>query len=228
MTTTTTDTTDARRPPAPMRLLFGTGSTSTTTDIALLVVRAALAWVFIYYGGEKLFGFSYGPGPHGIHQTTLYFANSAHLHPGKLFAYLGGIAEFFGGIAVALGFFTRLAGLALFADMAIAMITVTWAEGFNSVSTPPGYDLNIVVAALALIAIVMGAGRLSVDAVISRRLLPADRKNQPARLDSPIRVPTRAATSRSGNISQVAPGQLNHLADPAIKDRPAGGQGEPA
>ncbi|HLI00241.1 MAG TPA: DoxX family protein [Acidimicrobiales bacterium] len=214
-TTATTATSTFRRAPALLRLVLGTESTSTTTDAALAVVRAALAWVFIYYGGQKLFGFSYGPGPHGIHQTALYFAHGAHLQPGQLFAIVGGLVEFFGGVAMAVGFFTRLAGLALLGDMVMAVITVTWAQGFNSISTPPGYDLNIVVAALAVVAVLMGAGRLSVDAFITRRLFQTDPEPQ-------------ATTSRPRNIAQVAPSQLDHLAHPAIQDSPAGGQGEPA
>ncbi len=79
-------------------------------DWALLAARIALAWIFIYYGGGKLFGwFNRG----GIHGTALYFSQAAHLHPGGLFAVLGGLVEFGGALAMALGLFTRLAGLAL-------------------------------------------------------------------------------------------------------------------
>src|SRR5580658_9577747 len=95
------------------------------TDLALIAVRIALAWIFIYYGGGKLFGW-FDTSPSGIHQTSLFFAHTAHLHPGGFFAVLGGVIEFGGGIAVALGLGSRLAGLALFGDMVMAMITVTW------------------------------------------------------------------------------------------------------
>lgn len=167
--------TQLRRPnrsPGWAPLLFGTTSTGVATDVALVAIRIALAWVFIFYGGGKLFGWfpGSGSGPQGIHQTSQYFADVAHLHPGGFFAVLGGITEFGGGIAVALGLLSRLAGLALFADMVIAMITVTWATGFTSASTPPGYQLNVVLAVLALVVMFLGAGRLSVDAVITRRL----------------------------------------------------------
>jgi putative oxidoreductase len=133
-------------------------------------VRIVLAWVFIYYGAAKLFGSFGGAGPHGIHQTSLYMAHTAHLRPGGFFAVLAGLIEFGGGIAMALGFFTRPAGLALFGDMVVAMITVTWATGINSASSPPGYQLNIALAVLALAVALTGAGRFSVDAVIARRL----------------------------------------------------------
>ena len=48
-----------------------------------------------------------------------------------------GVTEFGGGIAMALGLCTRLAGLALFGDMVMAMITVTWATGINSTARLP-------------------------------------------------------------------------------------------
>ena len=146
----------------------GTRTPELPADLALVAVRTALAWIFIYYGGGKLFGWFGGP---GIHRTALYFSATAHLRPGGLFAVLGGVIELGGGIALALGLAARLAGLALFGDMVMAMITVTWATGINSVSSPPGYQLNVALAVLALVMMVFGAGRFSVDAVAERHLL---------------------------------------------------------
>jgi uncharacterized membrane protein YphA (DoxX/SURF4 family) len=54
--------------------------------------------------------------------------------------------------------------------MVMAMITVTWANGINSESLTPGYEFNMALAVLALVVVVFGAGRFSVDAVIERRL----------------------------------------------------------
>jgi putative oxidoreductase len=162
----------SRRRPESLRILFGTTPAGLSVDIALLVVRIALAWVFIYYGAAKLFGAFPGSGPHGIHQTALYMANSVHLRPGELFAVVAGVIEFGGGVAMALGLFTRLAGLALFGDMVMAMITVTWTTGINSSSSPPGYQLNLALAVLALAAALIGAGRFSIDALIARGLTP--------------------------------------------------------
>ena len=128
---------------SPRTLLATVVNTRTAApalDWAMLVARIALAWIFIYYGGGKLFGWFNGP---GIHGTALYFSQTAHLHPGGLFAVLGGLIEFGGGVALALGLFSRLAGVALFGDMVMAMITVTWATGINSRSNPPGYQLNL-------------------------------------------------------------------------------------
>ena len=59
-----------------------------------------------------------------------------------------------------LAFRERVAGLALLGDMVLAMITVTWATGINSISAPPGYQLfNLALAAMALAGALTGAGR---------------------------------------------------------------------
>jgi putative oxidoreductase len=156
-----------RRGRALISWIFSTRPHSRANDIALIAVRVALAWIFIYYGAGKLFGAFNGP---GLHQTALFFSNTAHLHPGGFFAVLGGIIEFGGAIAIAIGLVSRLAGLALFGDQVMAMITVTWMNGINSEKLPPGYEFNIALAVLALVIVFLGPGRVSLDAQIERRL----------------------------------------------------------
>jgi putative oxidoreductase len=152
---------------AALSTLFRTEPTTLARDVALVAVRIALAWIFIYYGAGKLFGAFNGL---GIHRTALYFAHTAHLRPGGLFAVLGGVIEFGGAIAIALGLGSRLAGLALFGDQVMAMITVTWANGIDPLTSNGGYEFNIALAVLALVVVALGAGRLSIDNVIGRRL----------------------------------------------------------
>ncbi len=157
-----------RRAGALMATVVRTRTAALSVDLALIAVRIALAWIFIYYGAAKLFGWFNGL---GIHGTALYFSNTAHLHPGGFFAVLGGVIEFGGAIALAFGLGSRLAGLALFGDMVMAMITITWANGINSEKLPAGYELNVALAVLALVIVLLGAGRFSVDALAERRVL---------------------------------------------------------
>lgn len=156
-----------RRGRALLTVLFSTRAAPIPTDIVLIAVRTVLAWIFIWYGAGKLFGAFSGP---GLHQTALFFSNTAHLRPGGFFAVLGGVIEFGGGIALVLGLGARIAGLALFGDMVMAMITVTWVNGINSESLTPGYDLNMALGVLALVVTVFGAGRFSIDALAERRV----------------------------------------------------------
>jgi putative oxidoreductase len=157
--------------PAWLAGLVSTRTPTLAADCGLLAVRIALAWIFIYYGGGKLFGWFNGP---GIHRTAIYFSETAHLHPGGFFAILGGLIELGGGVALALGLASRLAGAALFGDMVMAMITVTWSTGINSVTSPPGYQLNLALAVLALVMVIFGAGHFSVDAQLERRLVSTE------------------------------------------------------
>jgi putative oxidoreductase len=173
MATTTSVNAPARRsdrsvsPRAVVALVVATRTAALPASLGLLAARIALTWIFIYYGAGKLFGAFNGP---GLHRTALYMSNVAHLHPGGLFAVLGGLVEFSSAVALAFGFLSRLAGLALFGDMVLAMITVTWATGINSSAQPPGYQLNLALAVLALIVAIFGSGRFGLDALIERRL----------------------------------------------------------
>jgi len=151
-----------------MASLFQTQPSPTALDVAMVAIRIVLFWIFVYYGAGKLFGAFNGP---GIHNTAIFFADTAHLRPGTLFAILAGVIEFGGGIAAALGFASRLAGLALLGDQVVAMITVTWAGGIGSLEKG-GYEFNITLAAMAVAVVALGPGRLSVDHVIGRWLRP--------------------------------------------------------
>jgi len=155
---------------------FSTEPSVLGTDIAAVSVRIALVWIFTYYGAGKLFGAFNGP---GIHQTSLFMASTAHLHPGGLFAVVAGVIEFGGALALALGIASRLAALALLGDQVMAMVTVTWAHGLHS-STTAGYELNLALVAMALVIVGLGAGRPSLDALIGRRLRAGSDDDRPA------------------------------------------------
>jgi len=171
--TTTTTPSGATTAPSRSRVLlgalFGTHTAPLPADVALIATRIVLAWVFVYHGSRRLFGWFDGP---GLHDSAQYFANTAGLRPGTLFAVMGGSIEFFGGIALALGLLSRLAGAGLFVDMMMAIVTVTWANGINATGTKSGYELNLALGVLGLVVAMFGAGRLSIDALIARKLTP--------------------------------------------------------
>jgi putative oxidoreductase len=135
-------------------------------DAALLGVRLALAWLFIYHGAGTLFGAFGGA---GVHEASIFYGTVAHLHPATFFAVLGGSLEFFGGIAVGLGVFGRLGAAGLVGDMVGAMVTVTVGNGIVSSAPGGGYELTLALAALAFPVAVLGTGRFSLDAVVRSR-----------------------------------------------------------
>ena len=86
MVTTAATTTVPVRPSrthALLSVLFGTRTPALPADLCLLVVRLTLAFLFIYHGGRRLFGAFGGA---GLQQSADYFAQTAHLHPGMMFA----------------------------------------------------------------------------------------------------------------------------------------------
>jgi putative oxidoreductase len=135
----------------------------SSRDIALLAARVGLAWIFIYHGAGTLFG---AFGAAGLHAQAVYFVHVAHLRPGMFFAVLSGIVECFGGAAVGLGILGRLAAAGLVGDMVIAMVTVTFGHGIIGNSSGSGYELNVALAALALVVAIMGTGRFSLDSLL--------------------------------------------------------------
>ena len=151
--------------------LFSPRTAPLPADCALIAARIVLAWLFIYHGSRRLFGWFDGP---GIHASAQFFSQTAGLRPGTFFAVMGGVIEFGGGIAIAIGLVARLAGAAIFVDMMMAIVTVTWANGINATTGKSGYELNLALGTLALVVAFFGAGRFSIDALIARRLRPAE------------------------------------------------------
>ncbi|OIK02877.1 DoxX family protein [Streptomyces monashensis] len=109
------------------------------------------------HGSQKVFGLFGGP---GLTATGKGF-DALGYHPGKVFAVIGGLSEFLGGLGLAVGLFTPLAAAALIGVMINAMATVTGAHGLWETNGGVEYSVCIAVVALAVAAI--GPGRLAID-----------------------------------------------------------------
>jgi putative oxidoreductase len=161
-----------------------------TRDLILLLVRAGLAWIFIYHGAGTLFGAFHQA---GIHGETLYF-QANHLRPAEFFTYVDGLTQFIGGILIAIGIFGRLAGLALAGDMIGAMVTITFAQG---IAGPDGlgYQLNLALIISSLVLAFLGTGRISLDELIRRRFnRVGSRSSVTGPASSRPRTPSRSPT----------------------------------
>lgn len=145
--------------------LVSTRPASREADIALLVGRLALAWIFIYNGGAKAFGWWNGG---GIDATADFMSDTAHLNPGGFFAVLACVIELSAAVGLIVGLASRLFALALVGDQIVAVITVNWTNGIEQLNA--GYELNLALIALALVIVLLGAGRFSLDALIERRI----------------------------------------------------------
>lgn len=129
-------------------------------DAGLLVLRVVLGGIFAAHGAQKLFGSFGGPGLKG----TAGFHEQLGIKPPYLMAVLAGLAEFVGGLLVAVGFLTPLAALALIVVMIVAVFTVHVRNGFFSMNG--GYEFNLALAGMALTLLLTGAGALSVDGAL--------------------------------------------------------------
>lgn len=121
-----------------------------------------LAADFIQHGAQKLWG------SYGIDGTASYF-KSIGLTPAHPLAVASGVAEFGGGILIGLGLLSVLAALAIIVDMAVAVVAVTGSSGFFTVDLSGyrgGYELNLALAALAIVIVLMGPGSISLDRLL--------------------------------------------------------------
>lgn len=121
--------------------------------LALLLLRLGLGVIFVYHGYPKLFG--------PTHQEMLQFAQMGF---SSYFVYVAGVIEFFGGCLLFLGLFTRIAGLLLAGEMAIAIVRVHVPQGGLGAVGNYQFPLALAVAAFTLAAV--GAGAISFDRAI--------------------------------------------------------------
>ncbi|KRT65229.1 MAG: hypothetical protein XU11_C0031G0001 [Candidatus Dadabacteria bacterium CSP1-2] len=132
---------------------------------APIFARLTLGIIFFAHGSQKLLGWFGGSGWSG---TIQFFEQSGV--PAFL-AILLIITEFFGGIAIILGFFTRLAALGLTTAMLVAIFKVHLQNGFflnwfNVPNMGHGIEYSLALIGLSLSLLVWGAGNLSVDQMV--------------------------------------------------------------
>ncbi|TMO71294.1 DoxD-like family protein [Pseudoalteromonas sp. S3776] len=131
---------------------------------AALVLRVPVGLILAAHGAQKLFAWF---GGYGLEGTGQWMANIG-LEPGYWLALMAGSAEFFGGIALALGLLTRPAALVTAFTMLIAIFSVHINNGLFMANNGYEYALTLLVVTAALA--VQGAGSFSVDSVIAKKL----------------------------------------------------------
>ncbi len=117
--------------------------------LALLVMRLALGAVMLGHGYQKVFG--------GLHHHAEFVAS---LGLPAWTAYLSSFTEFFGGILILLGLFSRVAAFAICIDLLVAIAKVHFHNGLMGKG---GYEFPLALAALAFALIFFGAGPIAMD-----------------------------------------------------------------
>lgn len=125
------------------------------SNIFLSVLRIVAALIYMQHGSQKLFGFppSGAPGPGG---PLVLFSQTG----------LAGVLEFFGGMLVLLGLFTRPVAFILSGEMAVAYFQVHAPRAFLPIVNRG--ELAVVLCFLFLYLAFAGGGSWSVDDVLAR------------------------------------------------------------
>jgi putative oxidoreductase len=132
---------------------------SSAVSAALLFLRIASGLAFLYHGSAILFGAFGGPGPQGF---------AAFTHMPLAVAYLVGLAQLAGGLAMLSGVLIRVGSLCIILVMLGAIFMVHIQHGFDIGKGGVEYALTQLLVALALL--ITGAGKYSLAGTLPASL----------------------------------------------------------
>jgi putative oxidoreductase len=126
-------------------------------EYGLLLLRLVVGLLFAGHGAQKLFGWFGGGGPEG---TRAFFASVGYRAPAVM-AIVAGLSELGGGLLLATGLLTPLAGFLLATVMLNAIATVVFPKGFLG-----GYEFEVTLLTVAIALVATGPGEISLDDAI--------------------------------------------------------------
>jgi putative oxidoreductase len=136
---------------------------ATFDPIALLLLRVTLGLTLFPHGCQKLFGWFGGA---GFEKFTGMF-DKMGWHPAAFWVAVVALTEIVGGLLLAVGFLTRFAAAAIL----IFMINAVWATSAKGFFwTQGGMEFSLLIGVVALVFLIKGAGRFSVDYALGREL----------------------------------------------------------
>jgi len=115
-----------------------------------LALRIPLGIIFMVHGYQKLFG--------GMFTATAGFFDKIGLPAPEFFTGVVGTTEFFGGLLVLIGLFTRYASSFLAVVMIMAIIKVKAARGLTG-----GAELDLALLGMCVALIIMGGSNFSLE-----------------------------------------------------------------
>jgi putative oxidoreductase len=137
-----------------------------TFDVALLILHIGVGLIFAVHGAQKLFGVWNGPGFAGWTAAM----DGMGYRPARAFAGVSALAEFAGGLLLALGLFTPIAAFVLVAQSIVIIGAAHWRSGFFN--RDGGYEFPLALATGDVAVLIAGPGALSLDAVAGFSLAP--------------------------------------------------------
>ncbi len=137
---------------------------SSKAGVAALILRVPVGLILAAHGAQKLFAWF---GGYGLEGTGQWMA-SIGLEPGYWLAMMAGSAEFFGGIALAIGLLTRPAAVVAGFTMMIAIFSVHISNGLFMANN--GYEYALTLLVVTVVLAIQGAGSFSLDNVLAKKL----------------------------------------------------------
>lgn len=133
-------------------------------DIALLIVRVALGLLMVTYGWRHW-------QLQGLDQQIGYYSQFSMPYT-AVFAWGNTILELVGGIFLIVGALTPLIALLVVVQQGLLIAYTTWYRNWWLVNVDGsyngGYEYNALIAMVALLLMVFGAGRAAVDQLFRR------------------------------------------------------------
>lgn len=133
-----------------------------------LIARLAIAVTIFPHGAQKLLGWF---GGYGFSGTMNFFTGAAGLP--WIIGFLVILFEFFGPLFLILGLYTRIAALAIIANFIGVLFSSIIHNGFfmnwsMTGNKGEGVEYFILLFGLALISLIAGGGKASVDGAIAK------------------------------------------------------------
>lgn len=132
-------------------------------NAGLLLLRLVIGLTLAAHGSQKLFGWFDGPRIDGFAGML----DRLGIRPSRPFAIVAGLAEFGGGVLLALGFLTPLGAAAAASAMIVAIVAVHLPRGFFNTGGGLEYPLVMLTAAATLA--LTGPGAISLDGALGIR-----------------------------------------------------------
>jgi putative oxidoreductase len=129
--------------------------TEQQAGYVLSLLRVIIGFTYCCHGAQKLFGLFGGLNGHGAKPALMSLLGAA------------AIIEFFGGLLIILGLFTRPVAFILCGEMAVAYFKVHAPHAFWPIVNKG--ELAVVYCFVFLYFAAVGAGPLSVDSLVRRR-----------------------------------------------------------
>jgi putative oxidoreductase len=140
---------------------------------APLPLRLALGYGFMYHGAPKLFNAAY-------HASFVGSLQGIHVPLPGVAAWVVGVVEFLGGLALIFGILRFPTTILLIIDMLVALFTVHLGHGYSFINITgmtasgptfgmPGFEVNVLYIAGLLSLLLGGYGIFAADSLAARR-----------------------------------------------------------